>query len=362
SAATARPPRTCLSWHDGPFFTLGIAFVLMLGLASECQLQAANGDLDDALVAHWAFNDLAGTTVRDSSTNGFDGTLTGGGWTNGIVLYDGAVQFDGVDDALFIPAAGTAPPAAIGDLDYGSICIRFRFSATGSSDIIPLFFYGEAQAGPHNSLILEIGHGGYLTDRRLYFTIVNAGFCFDSGANLLPDTWYHFVAVVGTNSNTGYLNGQELIGRRYNLSGCPSDTDFFSSVPIRECLAMGYGRYGAESRFFHGRAIISDVQIYRRPLTADEINQLYQDVSDTGVFRVDSQAAVAGSGQLVMTWPSDTNYTYSICHADTLLGGLWQPVTNLLNFPSTPPLNCCTVLVDSAVSGFYRVQAAPSKR
>ena len=36
--------------------------------------------LADGLVAHWAFDEGAGTTASDSSGNGHDGQLTGGTW------------------------------------------------------------------------------------------------------------------------------------------------------------------------------------------------------------------------------------------------------------------------------------------
>jgi hypothetical protein len=201
-------------------------------------------NLEDGLVARWLFNEQTGGAIHDSSPSAFHGTLQGGTWTGGQFLYDGAVAFDGLDNKVVIPGPGATPPPAIGALTTGCIAIRFRFPATGSGDIIPLFYFGESEPGtPHNSLIVEIGHANNANNRRLYFTIINARFCYDSGVNLLPDTWYHYVAVVGANGNTGYLDGQEMIGRHYNLGSDATYTDFFSSVPVRELLSIAYGLF-----------------------------------------------------------------------------------------------------------------------
>jgi len=236
---------------------------------------------DDALVAHWAFNDMAGPLVTDLSSNGFHATHSGATWTSGVTLSNGGLTFDGIDDVMVVPGFGLPPPQAIGELEYGSISLRFRFRATASGDIIPLLYYGEADTGTkHNSLIVEIGHGDNPANRRLYFTIVNVRFCYDSGVQLTPETWIHFVAVVGPDGNTGYLNGQEMTTRHYNLGSNASDTDFFSSVPVHELMTIAYGRYGMRDSFFYGPVTVSDVRIYNRELSADEIRCLYEAVSD----------------------------------------------------------------------------------
>jgi hypothetical protein len=129
----------CPGWL-GRTTALG-SLLVSLFLASVAQLPAGGIAFADGLVAHWAFNEMTGTTVLDASTNAFSGTLAGGVWTNGASLYDGALAFDGTNDAVYFPAASTPPPAKIGQLAFGSIALRFRFAATGSPDIIPLFYF-----------------------------------------------------------------------------------------------------------------------------------------------------------------------------------------------------------------------------
>jgi hypothetical protein len=177
-----------------------------------------------------------------------------------------------------------------------------------------------------------------------------------ASSTLLPNTWYHFVGVVRTNGNTGYLNGQEMTWRHYNLGSNASYTNFFTSVTVRECLALAYGRYGQQDPFYYGPCTISDVQIYSRPLSAGEIRQLYLDVNDAGVFRYNWQVLSAGGG-LVLTWPSDTNHTYTILQTGAPAPVNWVPVTDFQDMPASPPINCSTVRVDVTGSAFYRIQA-----
>jgi hypothetical protein len=142
-----------------------------------------------------------------------------------------------------------------------------------------LFYFGEAQTGtPHNSLIIEIGHGGGTNpgNRKLYFTVVNQSFCYDSGVQLMENTWYHFVAVVRENGNTGFLNGIEMKERNYNLGSNSNYSAFFNDVPVRELLSLGYGRYGQENPFFTFKGSIDEVRIYDRPLHATDIKELYE--------------------------------------------------------------------------------------
>lgn len=231
------------------------------------------GDLDEHLVAHWGFDLDVDGVVLDGGPYGFHGSAYG--ITYGQGVFDRAAVFAGLWDEIVIPTHSVPPPQEIAELAYGSISVWFTFEDVGAQ-ILPIFYFGEADTGtPHNSLIIEIGHRDNPGNRRLYFTIVNARFCYDSGANLEPGRWYHFVAAVGPEGNTGYLNGEELTRRHYNLGSDASYADFFASVPVPELLAIGYGRYGLADEFHHFKGSIDDVRIYDRPLDANEVTRLY---------------------------------------------------------------------------------------
>lgn len=330
---------------------------ILLTLVAAGSILDGRAALSDGLVACWQFNDRGGNRVRDAASGGFHGELQGGTWTNGQSFYDGALAFDGLGDRVTVPGSGAMPPSAIGSLAVGSIVLRFRFPETGSGDIIPILYFGESSSGsPHNSLIVEIGHGRNSANRRLYFTIVNARFCYDSGTNLPADVWHHFAAVVGPNGNTGYLNGQEMTARRYNLGSDATYTNFFSSVPAQELLSFGYGRYGQEDPFFYGPAVISDARLYNRPLTLDEVRQLQAESDDPGLLSVEAQG-VAGTSSVILSWPGTTDYSYSVYESIGLPSVEWSPVAGWTDRPGVAGSNTATLPIGSDPFRCYRVTA-----
>ncbi len=237
-------------------------------------------DPSDHLIAHWTLDDISGDIIRDVSPNSFNGTNAGATQTTGIL--NRALDFNGINQSVNIPDQGIKPPEAIAGLETGTISLWFRYREF-SAEMLPLFYFGESDAGtPHNSLIIEIGHGNE-SNRKLYFTIFNAGFCFDSGINIEPDVWTHFAAVVSSTGNTGYLDGVEMTDRHYNLGSDASYADFFASVPVQEMLALGYGRYGKADPFFYYNGAIDDVRIYDRDLSSNEIKTIFED-SQTAIL------------------------------------------------------------------------------
>lgn len=237
-------------------------------------LWAQTPDITTGLVAHWPLDNDSTGTVSDISGNAFHASAYNINY--GAGAEGQAALFNGSNSRIYVPAYNTAPPAVISQLSTGSIALWFKFLNMGA-DILPLLYFGESNAAnPHNSLIIEIGHAQDAQNRRLYFTIINKGFCYDSGINLNPNTWYHFVAVVSDSGNTGYLNGTELTGRHYNLGSDSTYTDFFADVPTPLILTLGYGRFGQETPFFPYKGALDEVRIYNRPLLAADVQALYQ--------------------------------------------------------------------------------------
>jgi hypothetical protein len=259
------------------FFHL-INSILAIAFLSACDKEGRDSfnldcdDPDSGLVLHYSFDEQTGTVASDCTSNNFNGILHGVNWA----IADGdntAVEFDG-QDSLEIPSFITESGLK-SEPEFGTISVTFKFRDF-DGNIQPLFYYGESDpASPHNSMIAEIGHRMDPNDRKLYFTIVNKRFCFDSNENLEENNWYHFVAVVSATGNTGYLNGVEMTNRHYNLGSDSTYTDFFKSVPTKELFTLGYGRYGMCDDFFHFNGYISDFRVYNRVLSSKEVNELY---------------------------------------------------------------------------------------
>ncbi len=248
--------------------------IFLAVLMAAVPAAAISQDLAEGLVAHWTFDNDTGGKVFDFSGNRNHGTSYNVSYGDGPV--GKAAVFNNAGASIHIPQKGMPPSHKIADLNYGSISLWFKYQSVGAN-ILPILYFGESDdQSPHNSLIIEIGHSEDPRNRRLYFTIVNKQFCFDSRQNLEENKWYHFAAVVSPDGNTGYLNGELMSERNYNLGSDSTYTDFFSSVPAAEMLSIGYGRYGRNENFFTFKGSIDDVRIYNKPLRPDEVKNLYE--------------------------------------------------------------------------------------
>jgi hypothetical protein len=251
-------------------------FGLMTATAQPAEALPNDDELkrDKDIVANWNFQAVHGDHVPSEATGGLNG------WNHGAECVDGAMAFDGMDDYISI-----RPHRKIASLSRGTISVWFKFDSIpyGEQNVQPIFYFGDADGGTDNtSVIIEIGH--FWDDVKvtaLYFTIFGVPgqkptFCFDSNFDLMVDTWYHFVAVVGEDSNTGYLDGIELVNRNYNFGG-PNDSVFFENVPnVGACfIGKGYFANFPNPCYFDGT--IDDVRIYREPLDAANVAHLFQE-------------------------------------------------------------------------------------
>ncbi len=257
--------------------TYGLLGVLIFVLSGGCSSipESYPPDISKGLMGYWSFDNDAGEIINDDSGEDNNGTSYTVSHSTGVS--GSAVVFGNPGSKIVIPNVSSTPPGKISSLQSGSVSVWFRYRSLGAQ-ILPVLYFGESDTGtPHNSLIIEVGHGGGNDplNKRLYFTIVHKGFCFDSGFNLTENEWYHFLAVVSAAGNTGYLNGVELTGRRYNLGSNSSYTDFFADVTVNETFSIGYGRYGQEDPFYSFNGEIDEVRVYNRAVTAEEVLQLY---------------------------------------------------------------------------------------
>ena len=222
------------------------------------------GYLGRGLVGHWAFEDGAGTSAKDSSSSGNDGTLKNmedSDWVNGKVGL--ALEFDGNDEYLDTPYEG------IGGSTDRTITAWIKFNgssvATGNSAVLG---YGDSNGsgkkwhirlntdsvdGQVGAIRTEIG-GGYMV-----------------GSTVISDGEWHFVTSIfsGTNATDieHYIDGKLEIPSGSQLQTV--NTDVVSGDPV----TIG-SRFGTSPRFFDGD--IDDVRIYNRALSVTEICKLYE--------------------------------------------------------------------------------------
>ena len=273
----------------------GILFFSLVGFAQ------------DGLVGYWSFNEVEEGVVKDHTGNNNHGTLAGPELIPGV--RGKALNFDGVNDYVVLGDDQFNPPGVLKDLGQGSISLWFKVEHIPSEDgIAPLFYYGSATKcdffdAANQGLILEVGHSPVqYRSERLYFTIWKNGctypsFCFDSNDAMEENRWYHFVAVVGPDYNTGYLNGKEITHRRYNF-GNQSYSQFFEDAVKHERLWLGKGHWDRTVQYLKGA--IDELMIFNRPLNAEEVKAIYSDT----ILAITSPASSPEPGETMKWFPN----------------------------------------------------------
>lgn len=259
---------------------------LFAGITIGMLLLTASVRGQEGLVGYWSFDRMPGDTLFDESENANHGTNFGGELIQGVQGM--ALSFDGDGSYARLSGTGTEPPPQLSELGKGSISVWFKVNHIPRDyGIAPVFYYGTQEKceffdAANKGLIIELGHSPiHPGSERVYFTIWKNGctypsFCYDSRDAIPENEWQHLVVVVGEDYNTGYLNGKEMDNRRYNF-GNASYSQFFEDALAHERLWLGKGHWDETTQYYNGA--IDELRIYSRPLSASEVEELYQGAS-----------------------------------------------------------------------------------
>ena len=225
-----------------------LATIVVIALLLSMAHSAMAGQL-----GWWALDDGAGTTARDNSGKGHNGTLNGGAtWANG--KYGRAVNLDGVDDFVEIPHS---PDLCV--TEEATVSAWFNTPRTDGPD-----------ASGYQGIVAK---GNSPRSYSLYTTAAGA-FHFSTGpsgafigstssAQVPVNEWAHVLVKVEGGQHKYFLNGEPAgVGGADVVLPGTGDT---SPVYI--------GRTAEGARFFEG--LIDDVRIYDLALTDEQIVELY---------------------------------------------------------------------------------------
>ncbi len=224
------------------------------------------------LVGAWLMNEGAGSVVRDVSGNGYTGAITSATWSPG--------RFG---TCLAMGGSGTVNAGDIEVLDGCSaltISIWCMATTLGFPDIGVLV---NKDAGSARSFYLRVGtketlsFGVYNSDGTLGSTTSDAFWKSDAG------TWRHIVGVWDGTTVSAYINGV--------LNGTPGS---LSGVMRSNAYSVGIGTDWPGS--------IDGPMVWRRALTASEIQSLYRDPYQ--MFRRGNPVVLGAS--------SANNYSFTI--------------------------------------------------
>jgi hypothetical protein len=213
-------------------------------------------DLADGLVAHFAFDEGAGTIVTDTSGNGHDGQLTGGAWI-ADARFAGGLRL-GAGDSVAVPSF----PAATASF---TIATWVRLStdqfATDNDTWVAI-------AGTENFLAggWQLNIDNRLPQPRFDFAYWSAplmGYLFVECECVETARWIHLAAVVDVDANLVTLYKDGTIGDQETR---PSDISTGDST-------LYLGRWNMNGRLLSGD--LDDVAFWNRALTANEIAALF---------------------------------------------------------------------------------------
>ncbi len=272
----------------------GTLIIILVSIFFVAFLHEPKDTLKDALVGHWTF-DEDGEIVADKSEFKSHGELKGKPRKANGIVGKGSLELDGMNDYMEIMENGNIPPQ-FQNMKKGSIAFWFKANKIPTSiSISPLFYYGSATGcdnmkdASNEGLVIEIAHGGIKKKNHgVYFTVFNnpcdfPSLCFDTHSNshfgntkgaIKEGEWYHYVAIVGDDFNTGYLNGEEINFRHYNFGGA-SASQFFNDANKHEKMWIGKGFWNHRKETFLNGSI-DDLRIYNAPLSGDDVKKLYQ--------------------------------------------------------------------------------------
>lgn len=225
---------------------------------------------NQGLVGYWMLNENSGTTVKDSSGSGNDGTLNGDPeWTDGY--FEGALEFDGTDDEVSVPYSDSLNPEEFtaclwANVASGSSGHRAAISCRDDFPQRGYIIYAE----PGNTWQFWIGVGA----EGIVWNVAQ-------GPAVNLDEWTHLAAVYADGEQKLYVDGV--------LDG---EAAAELNLNTAQVLLIGAGANETASHNYLFVGKLDDVRIYNRALTENEIVQA---MSGEG-------AAVSPSGKIAATW------------------------------------------------------------
>ncbi len=223
------------------------------------------GEISGVEVAY-AMDEGTGTIVGDTSGNGRDAALVGGGWTTGRAGAGTAIALNGGTDAVDL-----ANITSNNDLWRNpglTIAAWFRADTLPSGTAAAIFDNLNGTPGPDRIF----GHSIAVGDSNILFSVTRASQAFGTPImTVTPGQWY-FVALTAEDTPAGinfhgYVNGTSTMNP--TASGSLSD---YPATQTPTYFAL-LGNSNLDHAPFDGA--LDDVRIYNRALSPTEIADLY---------------------------------------------------------------------------------------
>jgi len=193
-------------------------------------------------VGWWRFNEGQGSTIHDISGNHIDGTISGASW-DGAAGY--GLQFDGVNDYVNL---GSSPLLRFGT---GDCSIAIWVKTTTATN----------QGRPYDIILTnQNNYSLVLYQERIGFNL--AGNTILGNTDVYDQQWHYLVYTRQGTHNRLYVDGACQRSCELSIENYTSSYNTY----------IGMANYHTD--YFKG--ILRDLQLYRRVLSAGEVQALYQ--------------------------------------------------------------------------------------
>jgi len=231
------------------------------------------------LEAHYPLTEDVGNVALDYSGNGFNGTLNGGAGPSGTGTVTGpfgnsAYDFDGTDDEVVV-SNNSNLQALNGDLSW------FCWVNTTNQFFRPMNMTSSNGSVSKPTQQLTVSDPGILTIIQSSSETASVA----AGPSVIDGNWHHigYTWSATTHTITAYVDGEE-VGNDTNTNMGTIDPGSDLHIGVR---ASGSGYETGQ---------IADVRNYKRPLSPQEVQALYQaGERSEAVFAVTDSTATARS-------------------------------------------------------------------
>jgi len=292
-----------------------IAQVLICSVLFLAFFSFVKADITTGLVGHWKFDEGSGIIALDSSGNVNNGALVNGPvWTPGKIGQ--ALEFDGVNAYVNVPDTSILE---FPEGQSGTISFWFNLAAYPSADgnLIDKF---DSTAGQGGYLYRMFDSDADTTRDDFRAFVHGTGNIAGGGSginqtNIALNRWYHIVSILNTITNATqlYIDGVS-IGSATGLTGGVTNAQTFS--------------IGGNQTANNVNAIIDDVRVYNRALSAADITELSDSASPARSSGSPSGVLPSGTTQATLSLTTDENAT---CKYSTTAGTPYSSMPNTLS-------------------------------
>jgi hypothetical protein len=222
--------------------------IVVAFLSATCQASAAEDPSTSGLVGWWKLNESGGLQARDSSGNGYHGTLVGKPtWRREGGAIGGALEFDGTGDYVVI---GNQRQFDITDEITVAAWIKVNRFDRNWQAIVGKGDLSWRIARDRDRDCLQFAFNSVPNEQLLKGQII-----------VTDGQWHHVAGVYDGRQMSLYIDGQLDVSQATT-----------TNIPVSDKPVYIGENSQARGRYWNGR--ISDVRVYRRALTPQEIAAL----------------------------------------------------------------------------------------